>query len=105
MIFGRMCHQWWSHLFLIGSLTSIQQLLGFQRKCAERKFYTRHARSQVCAFHVVPYTKMIALVFDWQPQAYNLHASSNNLFFFSFDFLKCYFRVNIFTYSSHTVSN
>ena len=60
----------------------------------------------MCAFHVVPYTKMTALVFDWlqdtlsdslQPEAYNLHVSS---FFF-----KCYFRVNIFAYSSHTVSN
>ena len=35
-----MCHQWWSHLFLIGSLTSIQLLLWFQRKFAERKYLT-----------------------------------------------------------------
>ena len=55
MLFGQMCHQWWSHLFLIGSITSIQLLLGFQR----------NTRSQLCAFHVVPYTKMTGQVFDW----------------------------------------
>ena len=47
MLFGRMCNPCWSHLFLIGSLTSIQLLLGFQRKFAERK-YSTCLKSCVC---------------------------------------------------------
>ena len=60
MLFGQMCHQWWSHLFLIGSITSIQLLLGFQRNLQKE-----NTRSQLRAFHVVPYTKMTGQVFDW----------------------------------------
>ena len=108
MLFGRMCHQWWSYLFLIGSLTSIQLLLGFQRKFAERK-YSTCSKSCVCFSCCSVYKddrpgfwSADTLSDSLQPEAYNLHASSNKFFF---NLLKCYFRVSIFAYSSHTVSN
>ena len=85
-LFGRMCHQWWSHLFLIGSLTSIQLLLGFQRQFAERK-YSACLKSCVCFSCCSVYKDdrpgfwlADTLSDSLQPEAYNLHASSNNFF-------------------------
>ena len=90
MLFGRMCHQWWSHLFLIGSLTSIQLLLGIQRKFAERK-YSTCSKSCVCFSccsvykdHSPGFWLADILSDSLQPEAYNLHASSNKFFFLIF---------------------
>ena len=97
---GHICF-WLVHLFLFNCCLDFKENL--------QKENTRHARSQVCAFHVVPYTKMTALVLDWLTHFPILcnreHIICMHPLFFFFDFLKCYFRVNIFAYSSLTVSN
>ena len=81
MLFGQMCHQWWSHLFLIGSLTSIQLQLGFQRKFAERKYSTCSKSSvyfSCCSVYKddrLGFWLADTLSDSLQPGAYNLYGS------------------------------